>query len=335
MVTFSYLNLMEDSYPSLLSDTNAMDIIFCRNVLMYFGSERAKEVVRKLRLSLLDGGWLIVSPCEASQVLFEPFTTVNFPGAILYKKDIHVSATLASGFDARTHSSREPMPSFSLSFTPEPVIPKVAPPQETITLEVTKTQETAPDETVYRKSLLLCEQGFYEEAAQMLSTVLAEDSNDHKAAALLARVYANQGKLTEASRCSEQAVAADKLNPACHILQAAILQEQGAFSDAERALQRALYLEPNLVLAHFALGNIARRQEKIRQAARHFDHARALLSGYSREQVLPEFDGMTAGRLMEIIRSTQEGPVSAVDGERRINSPADRFFRQHVKEEAR
>ena len=110
MVTFSYLNLMEDTYPSLLSNSNAMDIIFCRNVLMYFGSERAKEVVRKLRLSLLDGGWLIVSPCEASHVLFEQFTTVNFPGTILYKKDNHISETSAFGFEAQTHSPLEPMP---------------------------------------------------------------------------------------------------------------------------------------------------------------------------------------------------------------------------------
>ena len=36
MVTFSYLNLVEDSYPSLSNCTNAMDVIFCRNVLMYF-----------------------------------------------------------------------------------------------------------------------------------------------------------------------------------------------------------------------------------------------------------------------------------------------------------
>ena len=91
MVTFSYLNLMEEIYPSLLGNSNAMDIIFCRNVLMYFGSERAKEVVRKLRLSLLDGGLLIVSPCETSQVLYEQFTTANFPGITLYQKDNHNS----------------------------------------------------------------------------------------------------------------------------------------------------------------------------------------------------------------------------------------------------
>jgi len=71
-----------------------------------------------------------------------------------------------------------------------------------------------------------------------------------------------------------------------------------------KALERALYLDPDLVLAHFALGNVARRQEKVLEAARHFNNVRTLLSAYPPEQVLPEFDGMTAGRLIDILCST-------------------------------
>ena len=41
MVSFFYLNLARDTYPSLLNNTNGMDIIFCRNVLMYFTPELA------------------------------------------------------------------------------------------------------------------------------------------------------------------------------------------------------------------------------------------------------------------------------------------------------
>ena len=38
---FTQFNLVEDVYPSLASDTNAMDVIFCRNVLMYFTAPQA------------------------------------------------------------------------------------------------------------------------------------------------------------------------------------------------------------------------------------------------------------------------------------------------------
>src|SRR6185369_14530038 len=68
MVTFSILNLAEDSYPSLSTNTNAIDIIFCRNVLMYFESKQQQRVIQGFQRSVLDTGWLVVSPCETSPV---------------------------------------------------------------------------------------------------------------------------------------------------------------------------------------------------------------------------------------------------------------------------
>src|SRR3990170_706501 len=102
MVTFSYLNLAEDAYPSLVNGTNAMDVILCRNVLMYFAQQRARKVVDKLQRSLVDGGWLITSPAETSTVLFSAFTAVEFPGAFLYRK-------MAAG-GPRTLAVRHPVP---------------------------------------------------------------------------------------------------------------------------------------------------------------------------------------------------------------------------------
>jgi len=45
MVSFDYLNLAEDVFPSPVNHTNAMDIIFCRNVLMYFTADRVKQII--------------------------------------------------------------------------------------------------------------------------------------------------------------------------------------------------------------------------------------------------------------------------------------------------
>jgi chemotaxis protein methyltransferase CheR len=59
MVTFAYHNLVEDAYPSVANNTNAMDVILCCNVLMYFTREVAQRVVDGLRNALVDGGWLL------------------------------------------------------------------------------------------------------------------------------------------------------------------------------------------------------------------------------------------------------------------------------------
>jgi chemotaxis protein methyltransferase CheR len=111
MVTFSCLNLAEDVYPSLWNDTNAMDVIFCRNVLMYFSPERAKQVVHKLHRALVDGGWLIVGISEISQALFSEFVPVNFPGTVLYRKEGHrTSRASATTFQTSAASHAPPAP---------------------------------------------------------------------------------------------------------------------------------------------------------------------------------------------------------------------------------
>jgi chemotaxis protein methyltransferase CheR len=85
-VRFAHLNLSQDCFPSLTTGTNAMDLILCRNVLIYFTAAHALKLVGNLRRSLADEGWLAVSPSECSQALFPRFAAVNFPGSILYRK---------------------------------------------------------------------------------------------------------------------------------------------------------------------------------------------------------------------------------------------------------
>jgi chemotaxis protein methyltransferase CheR len=85
LVTFSWVNLVDD-YAAVAAGCGAMDMILCRNVLMYFTPPQAVKAVKSLRDALSDGGWLAVSPCEASQTLFARFTPATFPGAILYRK---------------------------------------------------------------------------------------------------------------------------------------------------------------------------------------------------------------------------------------------------------
>ena len=62
LVTFDYLNLAEDVYPSLLNNTNGMDVIFCRNVLIYLDAAHVTSVFRRLGRCLTPNGWLLVAP---------------------------------------------------------------------------------------------------------------------------------------------------------------------------------------------------------------------------------------------------------------------------------
>lgn len=86
MVTFAELNLALPVYPSAANGTAGLDVILCRNVLMYFTVEQRRKVIQRFRACLADGGWLVVSPSEASADLFEGFAATSYPDAIHYQK---------------------------------------------------------------------------------------------------------------------------------------------------------------------------------------------------------------------------------------------------------
>jgi chemotaxis protein methyltransferase CheR len=309
MVTFSRHNLAGDPYPSLVNNTNAMDFIFCRNVLMYFAPEQIGEVVQRLSDCLVEGGYLIVSPSEASHVLYPQFTAVNYPGVILYRKENRVPPARPS---FRPAVVLPEVPSETINIPLQPLRPAVerspesGPPLEPENLparEAGQPEVVERERVTYEQALASYEQGDYLGAEENITALLSSNNADSKARALLARIYANQGRLSEALECGRKAIAADKLNPAYYYLLATILQEQNQFEEAARSLKQALYVDQDFALAHFALGNLALRQRNIHESYKSFGNALSLLETCQPEDVLPESEGMTAGRLREIIRA--------------------------------
>lgn len=289
-VTFSYLNLADDVFPSLTNNTNAMDVIFCRNVLMYFSEAQAKKVVANLHRSLVDGGWLIVSPVETSISLFPGFTAVDFSGAILYRKL------------TKAHS---PTPASDHLPEASPLPARFWPVENPVTSVARPTTISDASWPVEQPELRSSEAPETEVQAGV-------------APSSMARVCANLGNLVEAAQWCEQAIAADKLDPSNHYLLATILRELGQSDAATQALMRALYLNPDFVLAHFTLGSLCLSQSRHREAQRHFDNALSLLRAQPHAELVPESDGLTAGRLTEIIASARSSLPRAAIGHKEI-----------------
>jgi chemotaxis protein methyltransferase CheR len=85
MVTLAALNLAQDVYPSLATNTRGMDLVLCRNVLLYFDEDGARAVVGRLRDALAVGGSLLVSPTEVGLGVFDGLTQ-DVPGSAIYRK---------------------------------------------------------------------------------------------------------------------------------------------------------------------------------------------------------------------------------------------------------
>lgn len=309
MVSFSILNLVEDPYPSLANNTNAMDIIFCRNVLMYFEAQQQQQVIQKFQRALRDGGWLVVSPCEASPAFSACFDMVSLPGAVFYRKGDQKEKGWSFSFSEPDAGPRLPLllpqghPG-QTETSPPPRSPAVFP--ETVGL---KEDAEAPKLSPYDEALELFRLGRYREAEERISALLDSHSPEEslpffgKASALMAQILANRGEIVQALEWSGKAISADKLNAELYYLRATILQEQGEAESAIAALKKALYLNQNFILAHFALGTLAQRHGKAKEAGRHFDNALSLLGVYQADDPVPGSEGLNAGRLSEIIGS--------------------------------
>ena len=115
----------------------------------------------------------------------------------------------------------------------------------------------------------------------------------------------------EALQWCEKAIGADKVNAQAHYLRATILQEQGSLDEAAFALRRTLYADPRFALAHLALGNLAVRQGKLKESRRHFENTLAVLAKYQQQEILPESEGLTAGRLRDLVTLQRDQSIGA------------------------
>ena len=84
LVELQYLNLNDMKRVQLMK---GFDIIFCRNVLIYFDDEARKRFVSQLYDNLNHRGYLFIGHSESLHNISRAFKLVHFPGALGYKKE--------------------------------------------------------------------------------------------------------------------------------------------------------------------------------------------------------------------------------------------------------
>ena len=80
MVRYRRINLMDDTFPI----KNPLDLIFCRNVMIYFDRPTQAQLVTKFYRYLKPGGYLFIGHSESLQRLEQPFKAV---APTIYQKE--------------------------------------------------------------------------------------------------------------------------------------------------------------------------------------------------------------------------------------------------------
>ncbi|HTF99627.1 MAG TPA: protein-glutamate O-methyltransferase CheR [Nitrospirota bacterium] len=83
LVSFSCLNLLDPYKSSLISE---MDVIFCRNVIIYFDSEAKKKVIGNFSNKLRSGGYLLLGHSESLINISNAFILRTLKNDMVYQK---------------------------------------------------------------------------------------------------------------------------------------------------------------------------------------------------------------------------------------------------------
>lgn len=329
MVSLSRFNLIGDDIPSSFK---RMDLILCRNVLMYFSNDGVKLVLEKIWESLSPGGFLLVTPSESSLVTvhgrFEP---VSFGSVMLFCKNEDYSPPEFGTGNFENISSDQ---SFSV---PEFLQDQSGQHSSEDSVYELPGQEAGPDLYVREdikeyaapepenafsagdleesEFLLRAEEmrgaGDTAGAVGLLRKVLDNDSGlsrELKSEALLALAFikADCGMLEEASQCCRRSIELDRIAPQAHFLQGQIMMQQGLAEEAVSEFRNTLFLAPSFIMAHVMLGNIYMERRDCPAAARHFRAAIHELQALDSSETVPYSDGMTAAVLIEMVKVVQQ-----------------------------
>ncbi|QSQ12474.1 CheR family methyltransferase [Myxococcus landrumensis] len=302
-VRFSYLNLALDTWPSPDSGIWRLDVVFCRNVLIYFNNFTIEGVARRLHASLREGGILFTGPSDPPLGGLAPLEPVLTEWGVLYRRLPHgttvsVPDVLSLG---EPMGPRPPPVAPALAPAVAPVsarAPAVAPPAppprapEPKPLEAPEASARRPSPVELGAARAALERGDWHEAATRMGAL---DTNPETAATAV-RAIANLD--TQAAiYASAEAASRHPLVPDLRYLEALLLLGQGRLPDAERSVRQALYLEPTLAVAWLVLGRVLNRLGDTLGALKALREAEVLCDALPADALLPLAEGERASDL--------------------------------------
>ncbi len=291
MVTFRHLNLADQCYPAAATGTDALDLILCRNVMIYFSPTLSKDITRRFFDCLEEQGCLLVGHSEHSDLVYPGFSRIFHGRAIVYRKS-GPNPVWEKGLAIRFRGSGSPPPGLLTHEPPGARREGVQRPAG--------TEETV----LFERGALLVGQMRPLEAIAEFRRVLAVNPRNERALYAVAMLLANTGNAADATTCAELLIDTNPLHLEGTYLLAILARETGSPARELALLKRTVYLNPDFVLGHFQMGLHHLKAGNARVARRSFLNTLRILNDRAPGDPVEGVEGMTVGRLREAVLAT-------------------------------
>ena len=248
---FSYLNLVEDTFP------HNPDIIFCRNVMIYFDANVVKELIEKFRGCLAEDGYLFIGHSESITNSPSGFEMNIFGEGIFYHK---ISQT-------KTKLKKTRKPVFAKPKTTH---------EQKILFDGQKVepmfQPKDPDSIIIRIEDYANTKN-YDQALALIQKAQESNFDDPKLYYWHAFILINQNQRGRAKLLLNDIVIRKHtlFVPIYYLYGTILLQEQSS-KESIKFFKKALYLDPAFILARSGLAAALKKQGKTKQALKEYEN---------------------------------------------------------------
>lgn len=266
-------NLVSATFPSPIE--GGWDLIFCRNVIIYFDTPTTQQVLAAFHAALAPGGYLFLGYSESLFRLFEGFELTEVAGAFLYRRpEAPVRAAVPTplprpptpppGTAARPPGPAAPPPAKREHARARPALTPVrhVHPAGAPTVG---NPPVAPQEYLEGAVALFAE-GRFGAARELLERLLERGGEDLAVRLTLANLYGVLRQPDLARACYVAALTLEPLSAEAHLFYGVHLLTGGEVEAASLELARALFLDPDLALAHYYLGRCREAQRDVQRA---------------------------------------------------------------------
>jgi chemotaxis protein methyltransferase CheR len=315
-VTFEARNLADDRLE--IWKPESLDIVFCRNVIMYFSPLIAQAVVGRLAKALKPGGYLFLGHAETLRGLSSDFHLRHTHDTFYYQRRAQLEAAAPSFLPRATSSTPGSTPTvpdlMDGASTWVEAIAKAAQRIESLATPPRGGRSTRENAgSAPRRgwevglALELLEQERFVEALDLVERFPPESARDREVLLLRAVLLTHSGQLVQAERACHQLLALDELNAGAHYLLALCREGAGDRAGAVSHDQTAIYLDPGFAMAHVHLGLLARRANDRVTARREHAQAIVLLQREDASRLLLFGGGFSREALMALCRAELAG----------------------------
>lgn len=321
MVTFEERNLLDDN-PDLWQPS-AWDVVFCRNVLMYFHPAAMRTVVERIARAIRPGGFLFLGHAETLRGVSDRFHLRHTHEAFYYeRKQAHEQDLLPAIPEVRFSQVQGPGPVPMLNpdtswvdaiqaasrriaaLTDRPAERNPAPERTEASRKVMPAPAAGlkrPWEVEIAVDLLGKER--FEEAMDHLQAMPPGSENDPDVLLLSAVILTNRGDLAAAEAACRSLLGIDELNAGAHYLMALCREHGGQRRAALDHDQTAAYLDPGFAMPHLHMGLLAKRKGDFETAGRELGQAIALLEKEDASRILLFGGGFCRESLRNLCRN--------------------------------